>query len=175
MHRENSFTNSRIESDLMRKVLLLIYLVGIACASRAQVDRTSWTNVSGLQTGQKIQIVEMNSKKHSGTFVTVSNTAIAYQDAAGEQTIQKQDVRSVKLMENKHRLRNALLIGGLGAGVGAGIGAAEFHSCTSQSFCIQPAGKGAYAGIGAAVGFAGGAVVGALTPSHTTIYRVNSQ
>jgi hypothetical protein len=28
-----------------------------------------WANLSGLQAGQKIQIVDMNSKKHSGTFV----------------------------------------------------------------------------------------------------------
>jgi hypothetical protein len=159
----------------MRKLLLLICIVGMACASWAQADQASWTNLNGLQAGQKVQVVEMNSKKHSGTFVNVSNAAISYQDATGERTIQKQDVRSVKLMENKHRLRNALLVGGLGAGVGAGIGAAAFHSCNSQSLCIQPAGRGSYAGIGAAIGFAGGAVVGALLPGHQTIYRVNSK
>ena len=58
-----------------------------------------------LHAGQKIQVVEMNSKKHSGTFVNVSDTAISYQKTASAQTIQKQDVRSVKLMENKFRLR----------------------------------------------------------------------
>jgi hypothetical protein len=140
----------------MGNVLFLICIVGIACASWSQVNRASWTNLSRLQSGQKIQVVEMNSKKHSGTFLNVSNAAISCQDAAGEQAIQKQDVRSVKLMENKHRLRNAFLAGGLGAGVGAGIGAATFHSCASQSFCIQPAGRGSLAGIGAAIGFAGG-------------------
>jgi len=88
----------------------------------------------------------------------------------------------VKLMESKHRVRNTLvglgLGGGVGAGVGAGIGAATFHSCSSQSFCIQPVGKGGSAGIAAVIGFAGGAavgaVVGALLPSHSTIYRVTS-
>jgi hypothetical protein len=157
----------------MRKLFLLICIVELTCASWAQVDKASWTNLSGLQAGQKIQVVEMNSKKHSGVFVSVSDAAIAYQDASGEQAIQKQNVRSVKLMENKHRLRNALLVGGLGAGVGAGIGAATFHSCASQSFCIQPLGRGSLAGIGAVIGFAGGAAVGALLPSHGTIYRVS--
>lgn len=168
--------------DLMRKLLLLIFVLGMPCASRAQTDRASWANLSALLLGQKIQVVEMNAKKHSGTFVHVSDTAISYQEAAGEQTIQKQDVRSVKLMKNKRRLRNTLIGlgvgGGVGAGVGAGIGAATFHPCSSQSLCIQPVGKGGQTGIAAAFGFAGGAAVGAvigvLSPSHSTIYSVKT-
>jgi len=167
---------------LMRKTLLLLCVLGTTFASGEQPDQASWTNLSVLQAGQRIQVVDMNSKKHSGTFVNVSDTAISCQETGGEQTIQKQDVRSVKLMESKHRVRNTLvglgLGGGVGAGVGAGIGAATFHSCSSQSFCIQPVGKGGSAGIAAVIGFAGGAavgaVVGALLPSHSTIYRVTS-
>jgi len=158
----------------MRKGLLLICVLGLPCVSWAQTNRASWANLGGLQAGQKIQIVDMNSKKHSGTFVNVSDTAISYQEAAGERTIQKQDVRSVKLMENKHRLRNTLIGGAVGAGAGAGIGAATDHSCSSQGLCIHPIGKGGAAGIGAVVGFVGGAVVGVLLPSHQIIYSVNS-
>jgi hypothetical protein len=124
--------------------------------------------------GQKIQIVDTNSKKHSGTFVSVSGTTLSYQDSAGEQTIEQQDIRCVKLMENKHRLRNTLIGGAVGAGAGAGIGAATSHPCSSQSFCIQPIGKGGMAGIGAVVGFVGGAVVGVLLPNHEMIYSVDS-
>ncbi len=166
----------------MRELLFLICVLGMPCASWAQTDRASWANLSALQAGQKIQVVDMNSKKHSGTFVNVSDTAISYQETEDEQTIQKQDVRSVKLVGNKHRVRKALVGigvgGGVGAGVGAGIGAATFHSCSSQSFCIQPVGKGGQTGIAAVFGFAGGAavgaVVGALLPSHSTIYRVST-
>jgi hypothetical protein len=156
----------------MRKSLFLICVFGLSCASWGQTDRASWANLSALQARQKIQIVDMNSKKHSGTFVSVSDTAVSYQEAAGEQTIQKQDVRSVKLMENKHRLRNTLIGGAVGAGAGAGIGAAADHPCSSQGFCIDPIGRGGAAGIGAVVGLVGGAVVGALLPSHKMIYSV---
>ena len=107
--------------------------------------------------------------------MNVTDTAISYQESAGEKAIQKQDVRSVKVKENKHRLRNSLIGGALGAGAGAGIGAAVNHPCSSQAvLCIHPIGKGGAAGIGAVIGFVGGAVVGVLLPSHETIYSVNS-
>src|SRR5580658_2847108 len=114
----------------MRNIWFLICILGIACAAWAQGDKDSWTNLSVLRPGQKIQIVEMNSKKHSGIFVSFSEAAIVYQDAAGGQTIPRQEIRRVKLMENRHRLRNILIGGAVGAGVGAAIGAGAFHGCT---------------------------------------------
>jgi hypothetical protein len=158
----------------MRKVLFLICTLGIPCGSWAQINQSSWTNLSALHAGQKIQVVEMNSKKHSGTFVIVSDAAITYQDPTGEWAIQHQDVRSVKLMKNNHRLRNTLIGAGVGGGIGAGIGAATYRPCSSQSFCIEPGGRGLPAGIGAVIGLAGGAAVGVLLPSHNMVYRVPS-
>lgn len=172
---ERAFSKiSRKVGAFMHKVLLLISVLGMPCALWAQTNQAAWAKLSALRTGQSIQVVEMNSKKHSGTFVNVSDTAISYQDIAGERTIQNQDVRSVKLMENRHRLRNTLILAGVGAGVGAGIGAATYQPCSSQSFCIQPGGRGLPAGIGAVIGLVGGAAVGALLPTHNTIYRVTS-
>ena len=151
----------------MRKIFLLLFVLGLSCVAFAQTDQASWANLSGLRPGQKIQVVEMNSKKHSGTFVNFSDTAISYKQTAGEQSVQKQDVRSVKLMENKHRLRNTLIGGAVGAGTGAGIGAA-WHP--NDGFF----GTGTYVAVDAGIGFVGGVVVGVLWPSHNTIYRVNS-
>jgi hypothetical protein len=152
----------------MRKILFLICLVGLPGVSWAQSGRASWTNLGALQAGQAIQVVDMNSQEHSGTFLNVSETAIAYRDTAGEQTIQKQDVRSVKLLENRYRLRNSLIGAAAGAGTGAGIGAASWEKRGYLG------GRGAGAAVGAAIGFAGGAVVGALLPSHKTIYHASS-
>jgi hypothetical protein len=160
----------------MRKILFLICMLGISCASWAQGDQASWTNLSTLYPGQRIQIVEMNSKKHSGSFVSFTETAIVYEDTAGGQTIPKQDVRRVKLMENKHRLRNVLIGGLVGAGIGAAIGAGVFHGCTPNppsqfSNCIGPSpSRGEGAAILAPVGFLAGAVVGAFVPGHRTVY-----
>lgn len=152
----------------MRNALFLICVLALSCASWAQANRASWTNLGVLRAGQKIQIVDTNSKKHSGTFVNVSETAISYQGAVGQQSFQKQEIRSVKLMENKHRSRNTLIGGAVGAGAGAGIGAASWEN---HGFLGS---KGVGAEVGAAIGFVGGAIAGALLPSHKMIYSVNS-
>lgn len=162
----------------MRNLFLLTCVLGISCLSWAQADQSSWANLSTLYTGQRIQIVEKDSKKHSGTFVTFNQTAILYQDTAGEQTIPKEAVRRVKLMQNRHRFRNTLIGAGVGAGAGAGIGAASYQkpSCNSTEFiCLSGiGGRGVPTAIGASLGLAVGAVIGALLPSHPTIYSVNS-
>jgi hypothetical protein len=92
---------------LTRKMFLLLFGLGLSCAAFARTDRASWANLGGLQPGQMIQVVGMTSKKHSGYFVSVSDTAILYREMDGEQSIPKRDVLCVKLMENKRRLRNA--------------------------------------------------------------------
>jgi hypothetical protein len=153
---------------MMRSLAIAMCVLAIPCASWAQSSQASWENLSTLQAGQKIQVVEMNSKKDSGTFLNASATAISLQGAAGEQTIQKQDVRSVKLMENKHRLRNTVIGAAIGAGAGAGIGEATY-GCSSG--CIGFS-RGDAAAVGAVLGLVGGAIVGALLPSHKIIYHV---
>jgi hypothetical protein len=119
----------------MREIVFLISVVGIACASWAQTSHASWADLSAVQPGQKIQIVDMNSKKRSGAFVNVSDNAISYRDTAGERTMQKPDVRSVKLMVNKHRLRDAVIGGAVGGGAGA-LGQRHSIHARLQSFCV---------------------------------------
>ncbi len=151
----------------MRKLLLLICILGMPSASWAQTNPSSWENLNTLQTGEKIQVVEMNSKRVSGTFVSLSDAAISLQQEAGPQTIQRQDVLSVKVMKAPHRLRNTLIGAGVGAGVGAGISAAAWEPHGYAG------GRGTGAAFGAVIGVVGGAVVGALWPSHKMIYRAN--
>jgi hypothetical protein len=152
----------------MQKFWILACVLGMPCVVSAQ-----WENLNTLQAGQKIQVVE-KAKKESGTFLSVSDKEISLQGKSGAQKIQRRDVRSVRLMANKHRLRDAAIGGALGAGVGAGIGAAAYRGCNpAESFCINPIGRGGEAGIVAIAGFAGGAVVGALWPSQETIYTAS--
>lgn len=158
----------------MRKIFLQLLVLGLSGAAFAQTDRPSWAKLSGLRPGQKIQVVGIPSKKHSGNFVSVSDTAISYRETTGEHSIPRPDVLSVKLMENKHRLRNTIIVAGVGASVGAVIGAALHKPCSSQSFCLDIGGAALPAGVGAVLGGVGGAVVGVLLPSHSTIYHLSS-
>jgi hypothetical protein len=152
----------------MRKLLFLVGVLGLSCASLAQTNQAGWTNLSALHPGQSIQVTDTASKTLSGTFLSVSETAISFSDTSGEKSVQKQDVRSVKLMANQHRLRNTVIGAGVGAGAGAGIVAGTWESGGFLG------GKGVGAAVGAVIGGISGAVVGALLPSHSTIYRVPS-
>lgn len=161
---------------MLRRLGIFLCVLGIPFVVHAQSNKTSWENLRGLAPGHKIQVVEMNSKKVSGTFVSVSDVAISLQDPGGEQAIQKADVRVVKLMENKHRLRNAAIGAAVGAGAGAGILAgSDSGSCHNKPFCVDPISQGEAAGVGAAAGGVVGAIVGALWPSHKTMYRAAAQ
>jgi hypothetical protein len=162
-------------SAFMRKIAILICLLALPSVSRADSKQASWTNLTNLHTGQKIQIIQTDSKKFSGTFVSFTDTAISYHDASGDQTIQKLNVRSVKLMQNKHRLRNTLIVAGVGAGIGAASGAAAYKACPPEGFCIGPPHpKAVEVGVFGIIGLLGGAAVGALLPTHETIYDVGS-
>jgi hypothetical protein len=149
----------------VRTLSFLIWVLGTNCALPAQSIQGSWQNLSGLQAGQKIEVLEANSKKVSGHFLSVSEAGITLQEGAGSQMVEKQDVLRVRLMKNKHRLRNTLIGAGIGAGTGAVIGGAWNNG-------FFP--RGLAAGVLATVFLVPGAVVGVLVPSNETIYRVGS-
>ena len=108
---------------------------------------------------------EKNSRKVSGTFLNVSEAAISVQDQTGSQALQRQDIVRVRLMKNKHRLRNAFIGAGIGAGLGAALGGAANNGFVN---------RGVFAAGVAASFSVPGAVVGALVPDHSTIYNVGS-
>jgi hypothetical protein len=159
----------------MRRHFVLFCILLAAAAAQAQGKTASWQNLNVLQPGEKIQVLESNSTKVTGTFLSVSDTAISMESKAGPQTTEQNQVSMVRRMKNKHRLRNALIVGGIGAGAGAGIGAAAHKGCSStEAFCLDIGGRAIPAGIGAVVGFLGGATAGALLPNHETIYSLSA-
>ena len=158
----------------MRKMLLL--LVGSFCflpfITLAQTSQASWSKLSGLQPGQAIQIVDTAAKTHSGTFVSVSDRSIVMRDASSERSIQRTDVRQVKLMHSNQRLHHTLIGAAVGAGAGAVVGATA-GACSGS--CYFGSSRGALAGIGLAIGGIVGTGIGAVLPAHgNTIYKVSS-
>jgi hypothetical protein len=160
----------------MRKLALIVMLLGIQPLSRAQTAQNSWAALNTLHAGQRIEIVETNLKGHKGTFSTVTDEALQLREGGGDVGIKRDDVMRVTILDKSHRFRNALIFGAVGAGVGAGIGAATHH----HVYCTAPCGlqnntffsSSQAAAIGAVFGLAGGAGIGSAIPSHPTIYRI---
>lgn len=151
----------------MRSVMSLLCVLIFSCSSLAQTGQSSWTTLGGLNVGQKIQVIEMNSTKHSGTFLSLSDSVITFREGASERSVQKHDVRSVKL-QNQRRLRNTLIGLGVGAGAGAVLGAA---TAPSDGFLF---GKGYAAAFVGTAGAVVGTAIGVLLPTHNTVYSVDS-
>ena len=149
----------------MRKIWFLICVLTATYTSSAQSGAASWQNLNSLHEGERIQVLEKSSRKVSGTFLNVSEEAVSVQDQTGSQALQRQDIVRVRLMKNKHRLRNAFI----GAGVGAGVGAVTGAGWNTGIFSRERV-----AGVLAVAFLVPGAVVGALVPDHSTIYNVGS-
>lgn len=145
----------------MRKLLPAFFVLMFACPSVAQSG--PWAALSGLKEGQKIKVVETNSKKHSGQFRSFSDSAITFTEGKSERSLQRQDVRSIKL-ENHRRARNALIGAGVGAGGGAVIGAI---GCRNDNW-FGPGPCAAFMGM---VGVIVGAPIGAVMPTHNSVYK----
>lgn len=156
----------------MRQVALIVMLLGMPVLSHAQTNRNSWDALNTLHAGQRIEVVETNLKKHKGTFSTVTDEALQLREGGSDVGIKKEDVMRVTLLDESHRLRNAFILGGVGAGAGAGIAAAATRCSGTNGFSLCGIGRGVGIGIGAVAGLAGGAGIGAAIPSHPTIYRV---
>jgi hypothetical protein len=156
----------------MRDAALASFLILIPCSLRAQDKKSDWKALYGLRSGEKIELIETGMKKHVGTFSTVTEEAIQLREGSNDIGIRKENVARVTLLEKSHRLRNAAILGVVGAGAGAGIGAAALRCSNSTgSFNFCAIARGAEVAAGAVIGLAGGAGVGAAIPSHPTIYR----
>lgn len=81
----------------MRKLAVALMLLGTPILSRAQTPTNSWAALNALHAGQRIEIIETNLKKHSGTFSTVTDEAIQLREGGSDVGIRKEDVMRVTL------------------------------------------------------------------------------
>jgi hypothetical protein len=146
-------------------VLMLCVTVPLRAGER-QAARASWDNLKSLTQGQEIRVVLNDAKSYQGEFRSWSDDGITLRQAAGAQTIARQDILRVSSGAQKHRMRNALIGAAVGAGAGLAIGAAGDHnSCSTKSGvfgpCFPNLGKEVFTPLGALAG----AVVGAVIPT----------
>lgn len=149
----------------MHTVLFLVL------ASFAAADN-DWSNLSrDLKIGDRIDVVQSNMKSLSGVFrsATADQLTVAI-DGAGEQAISKQNVIRVSVHQGSHRLRNAILLGVVGAIAGAG--ATRFGAA-----CAETNDGCRNAALAPIAGGAAGAAIGALIPSSArhVVYRADKK
>ena len=149
-------------------VLFLLFAAPVFAQENKLNPNDNFKALNGLHAGQKVEVVETSLKKHTGTFMMVSEEAIQLREATTDVAVRRENVLRVTLLEKSHRLRNILIFGGAGCGVGAGIGAAAASSDGIVS------GKPIAAAFGGVIGLLGGFGVGAAWPAHPTVYRANS-
>lgn len=129
---------------------------------------SKWENLNSLRAGEKIQVLDAAGKKHSGSFSSVTSAAIVLHGKSGDETIQRDTV--LRVSAGGHRKRNILIGAAVGAGALAAAGAAG-TSGSCSSFCIGKVTRGDVTAAAAGLGAVAGAVIGAVLPTHKTIYR----
>lgn len=134
-------------------------------------DLTEWTNLSGLQPGEIIEVVDRkSSKKHRGTFVSFGDAGISLRDDSLELNLQRQDVRSVKVRGSRLPHASIWVIDGAAVGTAAGLLAANSASQTYSGTSYY-AGILGGAAIGAILGLLADAGISRMKPSYRVIYR----
>jgi hypothetical protein len=131
-------------------VVLLLIPVGVAQSG-------DWGTVQALAPGESIKVALQNGSTTRGKFQSANNTGLMIAAGAGQETLLRENIRSVSVKHNGHRGRHALIGAAIGAGAGLGIGVAIDNDCTKTSIvCTGNKGKAiltpVFALIGAAIG-----------------------
>ncbi len=137
-----------------------------ACAF-GQSTEASWSNLSRLRAGQKVEVVDMKLKATAGRFTAFSEGTISLLVGKDQISIPRANVLSVKNRESSHRRRNTLLGLAIGAAGGLAIGAIQGAASSEEGeiFLLwTPIGAVLGAGVGAA-----------LPAGQVTVYRAKAR
>ena len=106
-------------------------------------DVAEWTNLSALSPGAEIEVADRKStKKHRGAFVAFDDAGVSLRDDSGEQSVQRQDVLSVKVRGGRLSHGGIWMIGGAAVGTAAGVLAANSASKVDSSVSWYAANRG---------------------------------
>ena len=153
---------------MTRVILGLLFVLLASVGALAQGPANSWDNLKQLVPGEGIRIVLKDAKSYRVTFESFDGGGIVVRTATSQQTYARDTVLRVSSKGQSHRLRNALIGAGIGAGI-SGAGVAASDSSDPESGAI-----GAVVGIPIAT--IAGAGVGALIPTGgwRDVYRASS-
>lgn len=113
-----------------------------------------WDSVTRVEADRRVEVVT-KTETVKGTFVSASETAVVVRTKAGEKSVDRAEVRRVKVADPGKRGRNGLIGTAIGLGAGVGLGLAVCSGCANEgngAKYVAPLGA-AGAGAGAAAGF----------------------
>jgi hypothetical protein len=145
--------------------LLLVFFLGLPSMLFAQKQHGQWSDLNGLKAGQKIEVIDSKMHRWAGEFINVNDEMLTLQEGQNNVAVKREDVVRVSTSSTPKRGEHAVI----GLVVGGLIGAAIFGAATSKSGWGGAGGAGALVGVG--IGVPSGALVGAVLPAHTTVYR----
>lgn len=145
--------------------MVLLVLTVWPSIVRAQKPENNWDNLNKLRVGQEIQIVDMNLKRHIGTFLSYSDGAISIRTKQGDHGFPREKVFRVSSRERSRRIRNALIGAAIGAGTGLAVGALADRSFTESGE------ENTVKKILIPIGAAAGAGIGSAFASYETVFR----
>jgi hypothetical protein len=152
------------EVRMRYRVILPLLLILLLAPQLARAQGDQWQSLDQVKSGRQVDVIDRHLKRYSGKFVGFSDTNLTLLVNDQEIRIARDEVYRVTAA-GQNRKRNILLGLAIGAGAGLGLGAALMER------------EGGYGGAvaGTGVGFAGiGAGIGALVPSHKTVYRAEA-
>ncbi len=135
----------------LRAVLFVLFFVSQLGFAREKKD--SWENLNRLRLGQKIEVVDLQSRSLQGTLLSFSEERISLRVGQDEVPVQRANVLRVVSRQPK-RLRDAAIAAAIGVGAGLAIAIPIWitEGATVSPGILGPLiGGGAGAGIGAAV------------------------
>jgi len=159
--------NAAEQPRITTRCLILLSVLGLSATVCAQKSKDSWSNLDRLKEGQGIQVVESNMKNHSGKFVSVTDESLSLQEKGSDVSIKREDIVRVSTSSAPKRVEHAAIGLVAGAAIGLGIGAA---AGSAHGF-LGGSSRGITSLVGVVFGIPSGAVVGAVVPAHTTVYR----
>ncbi len=152
----------------MKKLRAVLFVLCFASQlGFAREKKDSWANLNRLRPGQKIEVVDLQSRSLQGAFLSFSEERILLRVGRNEVPVQRANVLRV-VSRQPRRLRNAAIAAAIGVGAGLAIAIPLWmvEGATAFPGILAPiAGSGAGAGIVAVVPLGSRTIYRAKKPS----------
>ena len=155
-----------LTSLMLRYCLVLTALLASASLPLLAQTLGNWDAIRHFAANQAIRVSLADGRSFQGKFQSATDGELLLSTAKAQETLARADVTRIAAKGNNHRVRNAVIGLGVGAGAGLAVGAITDHAtaCNTPTACfvnLKNLGKVVFTPAGALAGL----IVGAVIPS----------